>query len=304
MTARRPLLEHRLVVVLGKGGVGRTTVSVALAAAARRKGLRPCVVELGEGAAAAQLGLEGRSFAFRRGSHDIETWSLTVMECLEEFGRRKLRLPALARGVLRNKTVLTFVDAVPGLNDLLLLGKIENLITEPLPGDPHFDVLILDAPATGHGITLLQAAATMSSLARSGPFHELSKRIGLFLADIDQTAVVIATLPEELPVSETLDLTAQLSQEGLGVHTIVANRVEEPFPTPPGADAVLERLRTVPQAAALSDLLRATSDRAERQEEAMELLAAGLPHTRRVRIPRVDPERRIDELGARLEEQL
>lgn len=303
-SARRPLLQHRLIVVLGKGGVGRTTVSVALAAAAKRQGLRACVVELGESAAAAQLGLQGRSYAFRRGSHDIETWSLTVTECLEEFGRRKLRLPAVARGVLRNKTVLTFVDAVPGLNDLLVLGKVENLVTEPLPGDPSFDVLVLDAPATGHGITLLQAAATMSGLARSGPFHELSKRIGLFLADLEQTAVVIATLPEELPVSETLELAAQLGQEGLEVHTVVANRVESPFPDPPGVAAVLERLEDLPGAGPLRELLVARSDRAERQQDALEQLAAGLPHTRRVRIPRVDPEQRIEVLGASLAEQL
>ncbi len=300
----RSLLQHRLIVVLGKGGVGRTTVAVGLAAAARRKGLRACVVELGEGAAAAQLGLDGRSFAFRRGSHGVDTWSLTVSECLDEFGRRKLHLPGLAVGLLRNRAVLTFVDAVPGLNDLLLLGKIENLIGEPLPGDPVYDVMILDAPATGHGITLLQAADTMSTLARSGPFHDLSAKIGTFLSNRDLTAMVLVTLPEELPVSETVELAALLSAEGMSAHTVVANRVEPPFPDPPGAEAALGRLVDVPDAAPLAELLQTSADRAERQRAALADLARHLPGVQALELPRVDPGRRIDELGARLAEIL
>lgn len=270
------LFDHRLIVVLGKGGVGRTTIAAALGAAAARRGKRACVAELGEVAALGpRLGLTGRSFAFRRTALGVDVWSLTVSECLEEFGRRKLRLPSMATGVLRNRFVTTFVDAVPGLHDLLLLGKIENLLSEPRPGDPRYDVMIVDAPATGHGITLLQAARVMTEITKSGPFYELAKVIDDCLGDPARTALVLVTLPEELPVAETVELAQAVLTDGFAPHTIVANRVErDPIPEPPGASAVLDVLGRVPDGQPLADLVVGLRDRALRQRTALADLRA------------------------------
>ena len=216
------LFDHPLIVVLGKGGVGRTTLTAALGIAAAEQGKRACVLEFGTLAALPpKFGLTGRSFAFRKGAPGLDVWSLTVPEALEEFGARKLHLPGFARRVVRNRFVSTFVDAVPGLHDLLLLGKVENLISEPRSDDPVYDTLILDAPATGHGITLLQAAATMTEITRAGPFYELSRAIEVFLGDPARTGLVVATLPESLPVSETLELIDQLNAESFVTHTVI-----------------------------------------------------------------------------------
>lgn len=307
------LFDHRLVIVLGKGGVGRTTLTAALGVAADRLGKRACVVELGDSAALPpKFGLSGRSFAFRRGGPGVDVWSLTVADCIEEFAGRKLKLPPFARQVVRNRFVTTFVDAVPGLHDLLLLGKIENLISEPLPSDPVYDVFILDAPATGHGLTLLNAARTMTEITRTGPFYELARSIEVFLADPEKTATVLVTLPEDLPVQETLELARSLSGSGaepdnFRPHTIIANQVEPvPIPTPPGTPEVLEKLRTVPDAALLTDLVIGAQARADRHRAALAELGTGLTALgidRLVYAPRC-PSDIVRKIGASLAEVL
>ncbi|MBX2803818.1 MAG: hypothetical protein KTR31_39445 [Myxococcales bacterium] len=272
------LLDHRLVVVLGKGGVGRTTISAALGVAAAEQGRSACVAELGDNTALAPLfGLSGRSFDFRPGHPGVDIWSLTVPECLEEFGARKLRLPGFARRVVRNRFVATFVDAVPGLHDLLLLGKIENLISEPVRGDPVYDCMVLDAPATGHGLTLLQAAATMTEISRAGPFHDLAKAIEVFLEDQTRTALVLVTLPEELPVSETLELADQLIGSGLPPHTVVVNQVRPALlPDGPSPEEVTALLASVPGSERLAELATAEANRQQRQQAAIERLRRGV----------------------------
>ena len=272
------LFDHRLIVVLGKGGVGRTTLTAALGLAAAEQGKRACVVEFGSTAALPpKFGLTGRSFAFRSGAPRLDVWSLTVPEALEEFGARKLHLPGFARRVVRNRFVSTFVDAVPGLHDLLLLGKVENLISEPRSDDPVYDSIILDAPATGHGLTLLQAASTMTSITRAGPFYELSHTIEVFLADRQRTGIVVATLPEALPVSETLELIDQLDSDGFAAHTVIANQVEPQWlPSAPSSSEVLRTLATVPEGQGLADLAQQTWARSQRQEEALASLGSAL----------------------------
>lgn len=276
------LFKHSLAIVLGKGGVGRTTLTAALGVAASLRGHRSCVAELGEHAALPEkLGLSGRSFAFRSGTPaggqaQVDVWSLTVPECLEEFGTRKLHLPGFARRVVRNRFVSTFVDAVPGLHDLLLLGKIENLISEPRPGDPVYDTLFLDAPATGHGLTLLQAAQTLTEISRAGPFYELSRAIDVFIADRDRTALVLATLPEALPVAETLELAEQLIAEGLRPHTVIVNCVPDAtLPTQPPMAQVLPLLRQA-GAAELALLAQQAHEEQVRHASALATLAEGL----------------------------
>jgi anion-transporting ArsA/GET3 family ATPase len=270
----KKLLDHRLVVVLGKGGVGRTTLTASLGVAAARAGKRACVVELGEGGALPQkLGLPARGSSLRRGMHGVDVWTLTVEECLDAFGRRKLRLPSFAATVLQNRLVTTFVDAVPGLHDLLLLGRIESLLTAPRGGDPRYDVIVLDAPATGHGITLLQAAQTMTEVTRTGPFFELALAIQKMVSDRSRTAIAIGTLAEELPVSETLELVGLLAEDGFTAHTVIANRVEPPpVPDPNVVPVVLETLAKVPDGAGLAELAAAATDRAARQAEALDTL--------------------------------
>jgi len=256
------LLARRLVVVLGKGGTGRSTVASALALAAVARGRTARVVVLGSSGDAAP---------------GVDVFRVTVASCLEAFGVRKLHLPGFATRVIRNRIVATLVDAIPGLADVLLLGRIENLISEPQPDDPAADLLILDAPATGHGWTLLQAPGTMTRMTRTGPFFELARNIEHFLRDPDRTALVVCTLPEQLPVRESLELTASLAEEGFRTAGIVVNRVAPPpLLSPPPQSAVRELLDTVPGGEALAALLDNATVRQARQDAALQALQAGL----------------------------
>lgn len=239
------LFSSRLIVVMGKGGVGRSSVTAALALAAVRTGKRTLIVEMGGGRDVAQyIGLDGRSYQPRPWRDGVDVSSITAAECLEDFGQRKLRTGALLRRVLNNRVSRAFLEAVPGLHDLLQLGKIENLLCEPLPRDTHYDLVILDAPATGHGLTLLSAARTMADLTRIGPFHDLAQVIATFLSDRQRTALVLVTLPEALPVQESLELHQSLHDDGAGLAAVIINRVQpERIPARSEWPAVLDALR-------------------------------------------------------------
>lgn len=300
------LLDRRLLVVTGKGGVGRSTCAAALAVAAGRRGRRTAVLELsGQSALPPLFGLPGRSFAFRRATDNVWAASLTVAECLDDFGQRKLKLPGLMRRLFRTRATRTFVDAIPGLHDLLQLGKIENLVNEPAAGDLRFDLVIVDAPATGHGLTLLSAARSMTEVAKAGPFHELAQTIERFLSDPAATASVLVTLPEELPVSESLELIEALEATGRPPAMVLANRcLPSVLPDDLPLDAALAHLAAVPHGQALADLLDLRGRRLDAQARALQLLDEGTRGVPVVALPRLAPHRLAHALGDHLAEVL
>lgn len=208
------LRERRLLVVTGKGGVGKTTTACTLALSAAERGKRVLLVELaGSHALPSHFGLEGRAYEPRRAAEGVDVASLTAEECMRDFSRRKLRLDAIGRALFNNRISRSFVDAVPGLHDILQLGKIENLLMEPMKGDVHYDLVVLDAPATGHGMTLLEAPRSLAEVTRVGPFFELAATIRRFMSDPALMGLVVVTLPQPLPVNETLQLVDGLPRE-------------------------------------------------------------------------------------------
>jgi anion-transporting ArsA/GET3 family ATPase len=294
------LFDRRLLVVTGKGGVGRTTLSAALAVAAGRAGRRTLVLELsGAGGLPSHFGLGERAFQYRRATDNVWVASFTVQECLHDFARRKLRLSGILARVVHARPVATFVDAVPGLHDILQLGKLENLLNEPLAGDPVFDLVVLDAPATGHGLTLLSAARSLTEIAKAGPFYELASIIDRFLQDPVRTAIVVATLPEALPVSETGELVQALRADGFDPALLIANRCD-PAPLPDGSDvdAIADRVRAVPDGQGLAELLIQAEERHQAQQQALAPL-------RDARIPLVElPRLRTPDLARALGDTL
>jgi hypothetical protein len=238
------LWEHRLLVVIGKGGVGRSTCAAALGLAAAREGKRTCIVEIGGMSDISKLfGLEHPSYSPRTVRPGLDIRSISAEACLDDFGSRKLRLGMLSKRFVRSRALGAFLDAVPGLYDLLQLGKIENAMNEPLPGEPVYDLTILDAPATGHGLSMLTAARTMRRMTRVGPFAELARIIEVWLSNPAETAFVLVTLAEELPVNECIDFLAQIGEDQKHLGAIVFNRMRRrPVPERPPWDAAKEAL--------------------------------------------------------------
>jgi anion-transporting ArsA/GET3 family ATPase len=300
------LFDRRLLVITGKGGVGRSTVSAALALAAGRTGRRVCVVELSGLAAVPPLfGLAGRSYEPRTVGR-IDLRGLTAPEAVADFGRRKMALGGLFGLIFGSRATRSFLDAVPGFQDLVQLGKIENMISEPGDGEPRYDLVILDGPATGHGLTLLASARAMSEMTGVGPFHELASIIGRFLSDPVRTGVLPVTLPEELPVHETLDLVAGLGEEiGTLAGTIVNQWVDPGFPADGGEQVQAALAERAPDWAALvrttREVMRAQLEVGEHLRSSLQALAGAVAVHQLPRLDPHDPRRLVARLAEHLE---
>ena len=225
------LFSHSLLVVTGKGGVGKSTVAAALGVAARRRGLRTIVVEvaarddvsraLGPPDAAgahAERALAGR----------LDHISIDPQRAMEEYLRQRLPMGALAALLSRSRIFTALTAATPGMRELLTIGKVWELAQHErrTRGAEPYDLVVLDAPATGHGLAMLQAPRTFASVARVGPVAKEGRAVASFLGDPRRTAVLAVSTAEEMPVSETLELRSRLRGElGLDLSLVVVNAV-------------------------------------------------------------------------------
>lgn len=222
---------RRLVVVTGKGGTGKSTVATALGMAAARRGLRTLLVETGGAHSVARLlGRRRARYRVLPVREGLFLLSMNADEALEDFAVKQLKLRSLYRLVFRNRFMGPFMDAVPGLPDIIQLGKIWDLAQEQTDGRHHWDLIILDAPATGHGLTMLGAPRSMMDVTRSGPFHTNAQRVHDLVSDPETTAIVLTTLPEPLPVNEVLQLYRGLGASQVQVVGCIINQVHQaPF---------------------------------------------------------------------------
>jgi anion-transporting ArsA/GET3 family ATPase len=225
------LLAHSLLVVTGKGGVGKSTVSAALAVAAARRGLRTIVVEVSaRGDLAEVLGTSNVAgeYAERAASERLHHISIDPQNAMEEYLRRQLPVGALGGMLARSRVFTALTAATPGMRELLTIGKVWELAQPErrTHGAKPYDLVVLDAPATGHGLAMLQAPSTFASVARVGPIARQGRMIAGFLQDPRQTAVVVVATAEEMPVTEAIELHGQLrAQTGLELALTVVNAV-------------------------------------------------------------------------------
>jgi anion-transporting ArsA/GET3 family ATPase len=209
------LLDRRLIVVTGKGGVGKTTVAAALGLIAARAGKRTVICEVAEQERLSEMfGVDASGHEERELAPNLHSMSVDPERAKQEWLRYQLKSGALA-GVLGGSSVFRYLSAAaPGLPELVTIGKVWDLAQlERRTGGSVFDMAIVDAPATGHGIAMLRAPSTYASVARVGPIRRQALQIDAFLRDRRRTGVVVVALPEEMPVNETLDIERRLAQE-------------------------------------------------------------------------------------------
>jgi anion-transporting ArsA/GET3 family ATPase len=219
------ILDRRLVLVMGKGGTGKSTIAAALGLAAARRGRRTVVIEVAE--QQRLLGLFGKG---SRGHDEVklarDLFGLSVhpQRAMEEWLRHQLHSGTLA-GLLGGSRIFQLLTAAaPGVTELVTMGKIWDLAQlERRTGGSVFDLAIVDAPATGHGLGLLRAPGTYARIARAGPVGRQASRIDQFTRDPSSTAIIAAAHPEEMPVSETLELEDQLAADGMALDAIFVN---------------------------------------------------------------------------------
>lgn len=229
------LLDRRLLILSGKGGSGKSTVAAAIAVAAARRGKRVLVVEIGDEEAipplfgATRAGYAGAQVYGRDARRAGTVWSmcLTAREALHEFAVRSVKFEVLYKAVFENRVMRYFTAAAPGLDELTLMGKIEYIQRQSLDPskDARFDLMVLDAPATGHGLAFFNVPRMAMSMARMGPLHAKAERMWRLLADPVRTAFNIVTGPEEMSVNEAIELHTAADEMGLPRGKIIVNGV-------------------------------------------------------------------------------
>lgn len=222
------LERPRFIINTGKGGVGKSTVSLAMALALSERGRRVLHMQLnandrvGPALGVPRIGPEIAEVAPR-----LWCVNTTPRESLREYALMILRIKALYRAVFENRVIDKLLRVMPGLPELTMLGKAYFHEKERLDdGRPRFDTIIIDAPATGHGMFLLQIPTVIRRAVATGHMAEEANAMMALLADPERTIVNLVTLAEEMPVNETLEMHATLRSElDVRVGYVIANAI-------------------------------------------------------------------------------
>jgi anion-transporting ArsA/GET3 family ATPase len=275
----------RLVIVAGKGGVGKTTVSATLARAAALSGLSTLVVEVeGKSGLASMFGQRALGYdevvlsagGGPDGAADVRARTLTadnaLVEYLKDHGLSRVSQRLVSSGALD-----IVATAAPGIKDILLLGKVKQLERSGVA-----DLIVLDAPAAGHAITFLQSARSLLDSVGVGPINAQARDVLELLEDHQRCQVMLVTLPEETPVNEAAETAFSLEDKvGIGLGPIVVNGVYphvEALDTDPVAAAAAAGVSLRDgEAEALAAAAAFRRDRLALQDEQVGRLADQLP---------------------------
>lgn len=217
----------RVLIVAGKGGVGKTTVSAALARCAALCGLSTLIIEVeGKSGLSSLFGQPSLEYDEATlspgggpdGASDVRARTLTpdnaLLEYLEDHGMSRISRRLALSGALD-----MVATAAPGIKDILILGKVKQL-----ERDGRSDLVVLDAPAAGHAITFLRSARGLIDAVRVGPINTQARDVLEMLTDPTRCQVVLVTLPEETPVNELVETAFSLEDEvGVSLGPVVVN---------------------------------------------------------------------------------
>ncbi len=280
MEERRQALAP-VVLVTGKGGVGKTTVAAGLAHAALERDGRAVLIEFGDGEAGKRV--------LGRGSK-VEHVVIQPGDALEEMAADLFGSAILSKVVIGNFAMRRLFRAAPALRELAQLEAVRRISAERTGVR-----VVVDMPATGHGVAWLRVPAQMRDLLRGGPLQELSERLTTELIAEGKSSVVIVSLPERLVLKETLELADAIRDDvGLPAARLIINRVPEAMP--PHALKEARRLAggSSPLAAAAAELVEVIAARDQARSEALgaleEVMADSDVKPVSLRLAPVDPE--------------
>ena len=282
------IFDRRFLFVTGKGGVGKSLVSAALAARSAKLGQRTLWVEMAEVPRGGRLfpGFEPR-YELARVRAGLWAMNLRLQPAIEEYLAVAFRIPMITRLIARNTLFQVLTGALPGLDSLIPLGKFAYELARRRGDRPYWDRIVLDAPATGHALAMLRFPQTALDMVQNDNVADRTREIDAILRDRELTALIAVTTLDELPIDETRDLLDRVHGETpYRFETVVCNQV---LPDIGGAetgryrrwlagdaDVELDSLRAAAPAA--RERLRTLDERRRHQQDRRERLAErGLP---------------------------
>lgn len=216
------LLDRHLLFVTGKGGVGKTTVSAALAQLAAQQGRRTLVCEMdAKGSLAAAFDCSPFPYKARQVDTDLFAMAMNTEDSLREYLKLFVRIPFVGRIGPLARTFDFVADAAPGVKEILALGKLCYEVRER-----NYDLVVVDAQASGHIVGQIGAPRVISELVQVGLVRDQTKWMLDILDDPVRTGLITVTTPEEMPVNETIELIAQVRERThVDIAAVVVNRV-------------------------------------------------------------------------------
>jgi len=275
------MADTRLQIVVGKGGVGKSTVAAALALAKAARGGRVLALELGgSGGLARALGVEASSNPVKASqpmvTGEVYVASVDGEAALSEYLALLVPVRRLLHGVTASRFYKAFVGAAPGLRELMAVGKVwyECQKTND-DGSPTWTTVIVEAGATGHSLRYLRMPEVAARTFSSGQVHREAVRVGDMLRDPDYCRVHVVALPEQMPLSEAREVLVALDEElGMEVGRLIVNRCRQA--APPAAERLSCKLATVASSEPGGGLATALADLAARELSWLAIQERGL----------------------------
>ncbi len=219
------LLDRRLLVVTGKGGTGKSTLSAALALIGARQGKKVLVCEVVARERVSDFfGKPPSGPQIRELLPNLYSVHVRPREAMREYALMILKYETLYKLAFENAAARYFLAAAPSLAEIVMLGKVWWHATHDLDrGRPRWDLVVLDAPATGHGLTFLSVPSVFLRLVQDGPLARDMRGMQSLLGDPQRCSVSIVTLPEEMPANEAMELDRALRGSGFPAGPLFLN---------------------------------------------------------------------------------
>lgn len=262
------VLDLDFLLITGKGGTGRTTLSASLAIAASKRGKKTLLaVSHPDDKLRAWFGTEASTQLHSLSEPGLDMVLLEPRSALKEYGRLVLKSRLAYNAIFETPKVLNFLLGVPGMQAWAMLGKAYYHAVERKDAQKRYDLVIVDAPATGHTLDMLRVPEVIAHVAPRGLLRREAESALALFADPTRSGALLVTLPEEMPTSETLELESTLRNElHWSVRAVVMNQhIDNPM-----SDDEVEALRileTQPEAAPIMGLIRLGQVRAARGRE-------------------------------------
>ncbi len=274
--------DVRLLLLTGKGGVGKTTIAAALAVDAARAGKRPLLVELGHRASMRSVfGVGELGFEPQPVGHGVHAMSVEFQRAVTEYMATHVPSRRVAQAITKNRVLERLFAAMPAVGEIATINALHHRFIETRDGRPRWDPIIVDLDATGHALMLLELRQVVGGLMGAGPMRRLVDDVATIIADPERARLCLVTLPDDLPVTETLQLHARLSAaQSVTFGPVYVNRV----PTVPLTAAQLPALDAIategdPELAADVAFARGRLQTVDRARAQIQRLHEQLPET-------------------------